>query len=155
MNTQAAEDRQTIIAATGARGFIAGRLLALAALLAGVALATLAFPVLTGRFERPAHLDEMLLILLANLVCGAAGCALAALLAEPSVRSRAAPVIAIVGCLVLSIPLHLSPAIGTAAALDRTEAARVPGELALTLVAVAAFVSASLTAGAILWRRRE
>ncbi|HVQ59679.1 MAG TPA: hypothetical protein VMS60_12300 [Solirubrobacterales bacterium] len=155
LNTQEPGERQTLVATVGARRFAAGRLLGLLALLAIAMVFTAAFPILTGRFERPAHLDEIVLILCANWLCGAAGSGLAALVCEPIVRTRAVPVLFLTGAVVLSIPLDVSPAIETAAAMNRTDASAVPGQLAPETLGIALFLALALPLGARLWRLRE
>jgi hypothetical protein len=155
LNTQEAGDRQTTVANAGPRTFALGRLLGLAVLALLASLVTLAFPVVSARFERPAHLDELALILVANLVCASAGSALAALFARPILSGRAAPVLGLMTCLIATIPLGVSPAVATARALDRTGAAEVPARIAPTLAAVAAFVGVALCLSVLLWRRRE
>jgi hypothetical protein len=59
------------------------------------------------------------------------------------------------GVLVATIPLGLSPAIATAAALDTTTAPAGLHRLAPTIAAVAGFVLLSAAASTVLWRRRE
>ena len=155
LNTQETGDRQSLVANAGPRTFALGRLLGLAVLALLASLVTLALPTLSGRFERAPQADELALILVANLVCASAGSALAALFARPILRGRAAPVLGLSACLLATIPLGLSPAVATARALDRTGAAEVPGRLAPTIAAVAAFAALALLASALLWRRRE
>jgi len=155
LNTEGTSDRQIVAATAGGRALVLGRLVGLAALTAGTSLLTLAYPVLTGSFERVPDVHELGLILLANLVCAAAGSALAALFAQPAVRSRAVAVLGLIGALVVTVPLGLSPAVATADAMDTTKIARVPDHLGVALVSVAAFVILASGASAVLWRRRE
>lgn len=155
LNTQEPGERQTIVATVGARRFAGGRLLGLLVLLAIAMVFTAAFPILTGRFEHPAHLGEIALILCANFLCGAAGSGLAALVCEPIVRTRAVPVLFLTGAVVLSVPLGISPAIATAAAMNRTDASAVPGQLAPETLGITIFLAVALPLGARLWRLRE
>jgi len=155
LNTQESGERQTIVASAGPLRFAGGRLLGLLGLLAIAMVFTAAFPILTGRFEHPAHLGEVGLILYANFLCGAAGSGLAALVCEPVVRTRAVPVLFLTGAVVLSIPLGISPAIATAAAMNRTDASAVPAQLAPETLGIAIFLAVALPLGARLWRLRE
>jgi hypothetical protein len=155
LNSQPDEDRQVLAATVGGPRFAAGRVVGLGVLVLLSALLTLVYPWVSGRFERAPRLADVGLILLANLVCAAAGGALAALFARPAVRSRAIRVLGVTACLVVTVPLGLSPAVATANAFDTTVAAQVPQRFAGTLGSVAAFVLIAGFLSSLLWRYRE
>ena len=115
----------------------------------------LAFPLLTGRFERTPTLPELALCLLGTLICALAGGALAALFSKPFVRSRAIAVFGLTAAVVLSVPLGISPAIATAHALDVKHTATAAERLIPTLAAVFLFALGAAFACAALWRKRE
>jgi hypothetical protein len=155
LNSQPDEDRQVLAATVGGPRFAAGRVVGLGVLVLLSALLTLVYPWVSGRFERAPRLADVGLILLANLVCAAAGGALAALFARPAVRSRTVRVLGVTACLVVTVPLGLSPAVATAKAFDTTVAAQVPQRFAGTLGSVAAFVLIAGFLSSLLWRYRE
>lgn len=155
LNSQPDEDRHVLAATVHGARFLAGRVLGLGVLVLLGSLLTLGYPWIADRFDRAPGLADAGLILLANLVCAAAGSALAALFSRPTVRNRTVTVLGITACLVVSVPLGLSPAVTTATALDTAAAAHVPGRLAGTLGSVAAFVLVAAFVSGLLWRYRE
>jgi hypothetical protein len=155
LNSQPDDDRQVLIATVGGRRFVLGRVSGLGALILISSLLALAYPIVAGRFERAPHPGEIALILLANIVCAAAGSALAALFARPVTRSRAVALLALTACLVVTVPLGLSPGVATASAFDTTSASQVPHRFAVTFGAVVAFVLVATFVSSLLWRRRE
>ena len=155
LNSQPDDDRQVLVATVGGRGFVLGRVAGLGALILISSLLAVAYPTLAGRFERPPHPGELGLILLANLVCAAAGSALAALFARPATRSRAVSLLSLATCLVVTVPLGLSPAVATASAFNTTAASQVPHRFAVTFGSVVAFVLVATSISALLWRHRE
>ncbi|HEY4427979.1 MAG TPA: hypothetical protein VGN08_07225 [Solirubrobacteraceae bacterium] len=155
LNSQPDDDRQILVATMGGRRFALGRIAGLSALALLASLLTLAYPWIAGRFQRSPSAAELGWVLVANLVCAGAGSALAALFARPAVRSRAVTVLAVTACLVITVPLGLSPAPATANALDTTVASQVPGRFGGTIVAVTAFVLVAIFVSALLWRYRE
>ena len=155
LNSQPDEDRHVLAATVRGPLFAAGRVLGVGVLVLLSSLLTLAYPWISGRFERAPRLADVGLILLANLVCAAAGGALAGLFARPAVRSRTVRVLGVTACLVVTVPLGLSPAVETAKAFDTTAAAQVPQRFAGTLGSVAAFVLVAGFLSALLWRYRE
>lgn len=155
LNTQGEADRHLLAVAAGPRAYLLGRLGALLALVGGAALIAVAFPLLTGRFERQPTLAELGLCLLGTFACGLAGGALAALFAQPLVRSRAIAVLGLTGCAVLTVPLGTSPAIATAKAMDVNDAADAATRLLPTLATISLFALATAIICGLLWRRRE
>lgn len=155
LNSQPDEDRQILVATMGARGFALGRIAGLVALALLSSLVTLAYPWIAGRFQDSPSVADLGWILVANLVCAGAGCALAALFARPAVRSRSVTVLAVTACLVITVPLGLSPAVSTAHALDTTVAAQLPARFGATIGSVTAFVLVAAFVSALLWRYRE
>ena len=155
LNSQPGEDRHVLAATVSGPRFVAGRVLGLGVLVLLGCLLTLVYPWISGRFERAPALADVGLILLANLVCAAAGSALAALFARPAVRSRTVMVLGVTACLVVTVPIGLSPAVETARALDTTVAAQVPARFAGTTGSVAAFVLVATFVSGLLWRYRE
>ena len=155
LNSQPDDDRQVLVATVGGRGFVLGRVAGLGALILISSVLAVAYPTLAGRFERAPHPAELGLIVLANLVCAAAGSALAALFARPATRSRAVSLLALATCLVVTVPLGLSPAVETLKAFDTTVAAHVPQRFAGTLGSVAGFVLVAGFLSCLLWRYRE
>lgn len=155
LNSQSAPDRHVLAATVGGRRFVCARLLALAALASASSVFALAVPLLGGLFKRTPHLDEVGLILAANLIATLAAAALAIPFSAPIVKGRAIAVLGLMTVIVLSIPLRLPPMIPTARALDTTHAARVPGRIATDFLIVLAFTALSATLGAWQWRRRE
>jgi hypothetical protein len=155
LNSQPDDDRQLLVATVGGRRFVFGRLGGLGALIVVSSLLTLAYPWVSGRFETAPSAAELAIILLANIVCAAAGSALAALFARPATRSRAVALLAIGTGLVVTVPLGLSPSVATAKALDTTAASQVPDRFAITLGSVVAFVIVASVVSALLWRYRE
>jgi hypothetical protein len=148
-------ERQVMTAALGPRRFAAARLLGLAALIAGASLFTFLVPLVLGLFEDTPGAGEIVLVLFADALCGAAGAGLALLISEPIFRGRAFPLLLGVGALVLSIPAGISPAVATAKALDRRDAGAVPGHLAPETLGIALFLAIAIPLAGELWRRRE
>lgn len=155
LNSQPDDDRQVLVATVGARRFALGRVAGLGVLTLITSVLALVYPTVAGRFERAPDPAELGLILLANIVCAAAGSALAALFARPATRSRAVALLGLATCLVVTVPLGLSPAVATARAFDTTAASQVPDRFALTFGAVVGFVLAAMFISALLWRHRE
>jgi hypothetical protein len=155
LNSQPDDDRQILVATMGGRRFALGRIAGLAALALLASLLTLLYPWIAGRFQSSPSAVELGWILVANLVCAGAGSALAALFARPAVRSRAVTVLAVTACLVVTVPLGLSPAPATANALDTSVAAQVPARFGGTIGSVAAFILVATFVSALLWRYRE
>lgn len=155
LNSQPDDDRQVLVATMGGRRFALGRIAGLAVLAVVASMFTLGYPWVAGRFDRAPTAAELGWVLVANLVCAGAGSALAALFARPSVRSRAVTVLAVTACLVVTVPLGLSPAPATANALDTEVAAQVPGRLGVTIGSVTAFILVATFVSALLWRYRE
>jgi hypothetical protein len=155
LNSQPDEDRQILVATTGGRRSALGRIVGLAALTLLTSLLTLGYPWIAGRFVGPPSAADLAWILVANLVCAGAGSALAAMFARPAVRSRAVTVLAVTACLVITVPLGLSPAPATANALDTTVAAQVAARFGGTIGSVTAFVLVATFVSALLWRHRE
>ena len=155
LNSQPDDDRQILAATMGGRRLALGRIAGLAALALLASLLTLGYPWIAGRFQRAPSAAELGWILVANLVCSGAGSALAALFARPAVRSRAVTVLAVTACLVVTVPLGLSPAPATANALDTTVAAQLPARFGGTIGSVTAFVLVATFVSALLWRYRE
>jgi hypothetical protein len=155
LNSQPDDDRQVLVATVGGRGFVLGRVAGLGALILISSVLAVAYPTIAGRFERAPHPGELGLIVLANLVCAAAGSALAALFARPATRSRAVSLLALATCLVVTVPIGLSPAVATASAFNTTAASQVPHRFAVTFGSVVAFVLAATFISALLWRHRE
>jgi hypothetical protein len=155
LNSQGDAERAIFAVAAGPLDFALGRILALVASDAAVAVAAVAFPTLTGRFERAPTVAELALILLGTFAAALAGGAVAALFSRPFVRSRLVAVMGLTATAVLTVPLGISPALATARALDVDNSADAATRLEPTLIGIAAFALASLTACALLWRRRE
>jgi len=155
LNSQPDDDRQVLVATIGGRRFALGRIAGLAVLALPASLLTLGYRWIAGRFERAPSAAELGWILVANLVCAGAGSALAALFARPAVRSRAVTVLAVTACLVITVPLGLSPAPATANALDTTVASQVPARFGGTIGSVTAFILVATFVSALLWRYRE
>lgn len=155
LNSQPDEDRQVLAATVQGARFVAGRVLGLGLLVLVGSLLTLGYPWVAGRFARAPRIVDLGLVLLANLVCAAAGSALAALFARPAVRNRTVTILGITTCLVVTVPLGLSPAVETTRALDTDVAAQVPGRFAGTLGSVVAFVLVAVSLSGLLWRYRE
>jgi len=154
-DSQGDADRRLLAASVGGALMVGGRLLAAAALAGGASLFALAVALARGAVERAPHLDELGLLLGANLLSTLGGAALAALFAAPIVRSRAIAVIGVRACVLATIPLRLPPFIPTARALDVRHAARVPGRIAAEAGEVRAFVLVASALGGRQWRRRE
>lgn len=154
-NTSGAAQRQVLAATAGGRALVLGRLLGAGALALGSAVFAVGFPWVTQRFERAPHAGELALCLVATLGATAGGTALAALFAQPLVRSRAVAVLGLAACALLTVPLDLPPAVPIARALDTEHAAQVPARLAGDLGFIAAFGVAAALVCALLWRRRE
>lgn len=155
LDTSEPGERQVMIAALGPRRFAAARLLGLATLVAGASLFTFLVPLVLGLFEHTPRVGEIGLVLFANALCGLAGAGLAALISEPTFRGRAWPLLLGVGALILSIPAGVSPAIATAAALDRKDPGAVPGHLAPETLGIALFLALAIPIAGELWRRHE
>lgn len=155
LNTTAPAQRHVLAATAGPRALVAGRLLGAELLALAVAVAIVAYPLLAGRLERAPHAGELALCLLAGLASTTAGTALAALFAQPLVRSRAVAVLGLAACALVTVPLDLPPAVPIARALDTRHAAAVPARLAGDLAWIGAFCVAVAVACALLWRRRE
>jgi hypothetical protein len=155
LDTSEPGERQVSIAALGPRSFAAARRLGHAALVTGASLFTFLVPLTLGLFEHAPRVGEIGLVLFANGLCGLAGAGLAALISEPIFHGRAWPLLLGVGALVLSIPAGVSPAIATANALDRKDAAAVPSHLAPETLGIALFLALAIPLAAELWRRRE
>jgi hypothetical protein len=155
LNSQGDAERAIFVAAAGPRTFALGRLLALLTSEAAIALAAVAFPVLTGRFERAATAAELSLILLGTFGCALAGGAVAALFSRPFVRSRLIAVMGLTATAVLTVPLGISPALATARALDVDRSSDAATRLEPTLLGIASFALAAMATCALLWRHRE
>jgi hypothetical protein len=154
-NRQPDDDRQVLVATMGSRRFALGRIAGLAVLALLASLLTLACPLVAGSFQRAPSAAELGWILVANLVCAGAESALAALFARPAVRSRAVTVLAVTACLVITVPLGLSPAPAPANALDTTAATQVPARFGGTIGSITAFILVATFVSALLWRYRE
>lgn len=155
LNTQGDADRHVVGVVVGGRTYAQGRLLAVGAVMIGATALAIAFPVLTGRFERAPTVSEVALCSLATIGCALAGGALAALFSMPFVRSRAVAVLGLTACIVLSVPLGISPAIATAHALDTRSTSTAVSRLLPTLLAIGCFATATVLLCVLLWRRRE
>jgi hypothetical protein len=155
LNAQSASDRYVLAATVGGRRFVVGRLLAAGALAAFSSVLALGYPLVSGAYERTPHLNEIGLILSANLIATVSGTALSALFAQPIVQSRAVSVFGIAVCALLTVPLDLPPTLPTARALDTIDASQVPARLIGDLVTVSTFALGVTVICARLWRRRE
>lgn len=103
LNAQGATDRQLLAATVGGRRFVCGRLLAAAALATGTSLFAVGIPFIGGAFLRTPQLDDIALILVANLSATIAATALAVPFSAPMVRSAAISILGLATCIVLSI----------------------------------------------------
>jgi hypothetical protein len=155
LDSAGATHRQLLAATVGGRTLALGRLLGAVALALGATVLLLGYPIAAGRYERVPHPAELCWCAAATFASLLAGTALAALFAEPLVRSRATAVLGLVGCVVATIPLELPPSIPTARALDTRNVSTVPGRLAGDLLSIAAFALAAAVACCVLWQRAE
>jgi hypothetical protein len=155
LNTQDHAGRHLFAVTAGQRTYVVGRLVALIALVAVASLLAVAFPTVTGRFERQPTAVELVLCLLGTFVCGLTGAALAALFSQPMVRSRAIAVLGLTACAVFAVPLGISPAIATARAMDVETAADAASRLLPTLASIGAFAVLAAVVCMLLWERRE
>ncbi len=155
-NSQGTPDRHMLAATAGRRTFVLGRMLAAGALALTTSLVALAYPLLAARFARTPSVAELAVILLANMTATLGATALAALFARPLVYSRAASVLGLTLCAILTIPLHLpGSAVPTAQALDTNHAAHVPARLSGNIVSILIFTAAVGVVCAHQWRRRD
>jgi hypothetical protein len=155
LNTQGDADRHVLAAAAGPRAYLLGRMAALLGLAGTVTLAVVAFPLVTGTFERAPALGELAICLLGTFACALAGSALGALFAQPLIRSRAVAVLGLTSCAVVTVPLGVSPAVAAARALDVESAGTAATQLLPLLLGVALFALAVGATCAWLWRVRE
>lgn len=155
LNSQAQPDRHVLAAAAGGRAFVLGRLLAIGWLAGASSLLAILYPLLTASFTRTPSIGELAVILLANLTATIAGSALAALFAQPIVRSRAVSVLGLTLCALLTVPFHLPAAVPTASALNTTRASQVPARLSGDVISVVMFAALVALICARQWRRRE
>jgi hypothetical protein len=144
--------QQVAMAAAGGPGrALRGRVLALAALGAGLALVDVAFPAVFGLFDRTPAAADLAAAALAHLACAALGIGLGLLVAPPTARRPNAAFVVIVAYAVLVVPLYdlapvLSPVAWLAATLD--DAAPRTLDAAVGLGALAAIVQAGLAVAA-------
>jgi hypothetical protein len=152
-NAQSESDRHVLAAAVGGRRLLAGRFLAGAALALFISLLALGYPILTSAYDRGPHVDELGLVLSANLTATIAGTALAALFAQPLVRSRVVAFLGISVCAFLTVPLDLPPTLPVAHAMATTNVGGVSMRLLPAFGVVAGFAAAVMLACTRLWRR--
>ncbi|HEX4033840.1 MAG TPA: hypothetical protein VHX66_05300 [Solirubrobacteraceae bacterium] len=154
-NAQGAVDRQLLAATVGGRRLAGGRLLAAGVLAAASSLLALLVPLIGGAFERSPRLDEIALILGANLSATLAGAALAMPFSAPIVRNAALSTLGLATCVVLTIALRIPPMIPIARALDTTRAGHAAGPLAREAAILLAATLVITAVGVPLWRWRE
>lgn len=154
-NAQGEADRQLLAATVGGPKLARGRLLAAGTLAAASSLLALGIPLIGGAFQRSAHLDEVVLILAANLIATIGATALAVPFSAPIVRTSAISLLGLTTCIVLTIPLRIPPLIPTAKALNTTHAAGATGPLARDAAVVLIFALAVAALGSRQWRRCE
>lgn len=128
-------------------------MLAAGALAAACSLVALCIPLIAGAFERTPQLDEIALILAANLTATLAAAALVIPFPAPILRSPALSILGLAACIVLTIPLRVPPLTPAAKALDTTD----PRHAVLAIVRSAAVVFTYALAGppSVSGRRRE
>ena len=154
-NAQGTVDRQLLASAVGGPTLAAGRLLAAGVLAATSSLLALCIPLVGGAFERTPHIDEVALVLGANLTATMAAAALAIPFSVPILRNAALSILDLAFCIVLTIALRIPPLIPIARALDTTHPARAASLLARDAVLVLASAFVLAVAGSDFWRRRE
>jgi hypothetical protein len=153
LNTSSAGQRHVLAAGAGTRASALARLLAAGAVAAATALLALAYPVVAGRFERAPSAAELAVCLVAGLAGAVTATALAALFAQPVVRSRAVAVLGAGGCALATVPLHLPP-VSTAEALDTARVSGVPPGIGIEVAGVALFATAAALWCTARWQRR-
>jgi hypothetical protein len=152
------QQQVAMAAAGGPRRALRGRVLALAAVGAGLAFVDVAFPALFELFDRTPGLADLGAAALAHVACAALGIGLGLLVAPPAARRPNAAFVVIVVYAVLAVPLYdlapvLSPVAWLAASL--TDAAPHTLGAAVVLGALVALVQSALAlvAGEALRRR--
>lgn len=129
----------TVRAGGAVRGWV-GRLTIVAIVTLGLTIAFLVYPTALGAFKRPVGAGDLLAAAITHVACGAAGGALALLLAQPARPATAfAAIIAFtIGSIELARPLGALAGPGAVArALSRAPANTISTQLALaTLVCV-------------------
>ena len=149
------QQQVAMAAAGGPRGALRGRVLALAAVGAGLAFVDVAFPAL---FDRTPGLADLGAAALAHLACATLGIGLGLLVAPPAARRPNAAFVVIVVYAVLAVPLYdLAPVLSPVAWLAATLTDAAPRTLgaAVVLGTLVAVVQAALAlvAGEALRRR--
>jgi hypothetical protein len=154
-NAAGAADRHVLAATAGGRALSGGRMLAAGALAFSGSLLALLIPLAGGAFERTPRLNEIALILAANLTSTLAAAALAIPFSAPTVKSGAISILGLATFIVLTVPLRVPPLIPVARALDTTHAGRAAAALERPALVVLAFALAIVPLGGRLWRLRE
>ena len=152
------QQQVAMAAAGGPRCALRGRVLALAAVGAGLAFVDVAFPALLDLFDRTPGLADLGAAALAHLACATLGIGLGLLVAPPAARRPNAAFVVIVVYAVLAVPLHdLAPVLSPVAWLAATLTDAAPRTLgaAVVLGTLVAVVQAALAlvAGEALRRR--
>jgi hypothetical protein len=157
LNSQGTPDRHLLAAAAGGRAFVAGRLLAAGVIAATSSLIALAYPLLAGRFTPAPSSGQLALILLANLTTTLAATGLGALFARPILYNRAASVLGLTACAILTVPTRIpGGAVATAQALNSgAHAAHIAAKLSTDAGSTLIFVCVVGAVCARQWRRNE